>query len=125
MPSRHTSAKTSACKLFVTYRSEYLVLRDLCVGVRDRRTGAFIPLHAAACSQVLGPLSGVSQTEPLEGTQARVGERLSLYASARRVVTGAIVAVEDASPSLIAEAEKSWQALFSGNDPRHSTIHLK
>jgi hypothetical protein len=119
------SSKTSACKLFVTYRSEYLVLRDLCVGVRDRKTGAFVPLHAAACSQVLGPLSGMSHAQPLEGTQARVGERLSLYASARRVVTGAIVAIEDASPSMIADAEKSWQALFSGNDPRHSTISLK
>jgi hypothetical protein len=120
---------TAPCKLFVTYRSEYLVLRDLCVGVRDRKSGAWIPLHSAACSQVLGPLGGplggMGQTHPLEGSPARVGERLSLYASARRVVTGAIVAIEEASPSMIADAEKSWQALFSAHDPRHSTITIK
>jgi hypothetical protein len=114
-----------ACKLYVTYRSEYLMLRDLCVGVRDRRTGAWVALHAAACSQVLGTLSSREQTRAQPCVQPRVGERVALYASARRIITGAIVAVEAASPQLIAEADREWQAMLSAADPRRSLISLK
>ena len=42
------ASQFAACKLYLTYRSEYLVLRDLCVGVRDRATGTWVPLHAAS-----------------------------------------------------------------------------
>jgi len=114
-----------ACRLYVTYRSEYLMLRDLCVGVRDRRTGAWVPLHAAACSQMLGTLSNPEPSHARPCVQPRVGERVALYASARRIITGAIVAVEAASPRIIAEADREWQAMLSAADPRHSLISLK
>lgn len=108
---------TAPCSLYLTYRSEYLVLRDLCVGVRDRGSGTWIPLHAAVCAHVLGP-QGLAGQEPGDGrsvlpiTRVRVGERLELYASARRVVTGPIVAVERASQSVMNEADRQWQAVF-------------
>ncbi|MDD9938754.1 MAG: hypothetical protein OXT09_34410 [Myxococcales bacterium] len=114
---------TPPCKLYVTYRSEYLVLRDLCVGVRDRATGAWIPLHAASCAHLLGPtLDPVDH--PCGAKPPRVGEHLSLYAAARRVVTGPIVAIERASPAMIEEADRRWQALFSRSDARHSMLVL-
>jgi len=37
---------------------------------------------------------------------------LELYASARRVVTGPIVAIERASPRVMDEADRQWQAVF-------------
>ncbi|HEY2736618.1 MAG TPA: hypothetical protein VGI70_21610, partial [Polyangiales bacterium] len=77
----------SPCKLYLTYRSEYLVLQDLCVGVRDRTSGAWLPLHAGACSQLLGPVQE-SGANMLPAARVRVGERLCLYAAARRIVTG-------------------------------------
>lgn len=108
---------TSACKLYLTYRSEYLVLRDLCVGVRDRATGVFWPLHSAACAHVLGPVAASGEARPLPAAPPRIGERLCLYATARRIVTGPIVAIEPASPQLLCEADRHWQALFI---PRHA-----
>jgi hypothetical protein len=114
---------TAPCKLYLTYRSEYLVLRDLCVAVRDRGSGAFQPLHAAACAHVLGPV-GSSEASPLPAAPVRVGERLCLYAVARRIVTGPIVAVEPASPALLRAADRQWQALFQPEDPRHTVITL-
>jgi hypothetical protein len=110
-------AVTASCSLYLTYRSEYLVLRDLCVGVRDRGSGTWIPLHAAVCAHVLGPHGLADQEEPngrniAPITRVRVGERLELYASARRVVTGPIIAVERASESVLNEADRQWQAVF-------------
>lgn len=107
---------TAPCSLYLTYRSEYLVLRDLCVGVRDRGSGQWIPLHAATCAHLLGP-HGFAGQEDVERsvspiTRVRLGERLELYASARRIVTGPIVAIERASESVLNEADKQWQAVF-------------
>jgi hypothetical protein len=113
---------SGACKLYLTYRSEYLVLRDLCVGVRDRGSGAFWPLHSAACAHVLGPLR--SEDALLPAAPLKVGERLCLYATARRIITGPIVAIEQASPKLICEADKQWQALFQGRSKNDSVITL-
>ena len=114
---------TSPCKLYLTYRSEYLVLRDLCVGVRDRASGCWIPLHSAACAHVLGPADD-PLLPPSGAKPPKVGERLSLYSSARRVTTGPIVAIERASPELLRDADLRWKALFNGSDPRHSVITL-
>jgi hypothetical protein len=115
------------CKLYLTYRSEYLVLQDLCVGVRDRSSGTWLPLHSAVSAQVLGPLAepfADTPTTAMPTTRVRLGERLCLYAVARRVTTGQIVAIEEPSMSLLEDADRHWRALFSPSDPRHSAIVL-
>ena len=114
---------TQGCKLYLTYRSEYLVLRDLCVGVRDRRTKSWLPLHAATCSHVLGPVDALTATPMVAGT-ILVGEHLCLYATPRRIVTGAIVAIEQPSRQLMRDAERHWQDAFAPSDPRHSGMLL-
>jgi len=114
---------SGSCKLYLTYRSEYLVLRDLCVGVRDRASGVFWPLHSAACAHVLGPV-GPGEGLPMAAAPTKVGERLCLYAVARRIVTGPVVAIEPAPRRLLSEADRNWQALFQPRDPRHSAIVL-
>jgi hypothetical protein len=119
--SDRPSSRPSGCKLYLTYRSEYLVLRDLCVGVRDRASSAWLPLHSAACSHVLGPVAAL-EASPLVAAGPRVGERLCLLTQARRVVTGPIVAIEDATPRLLQDAERQWQMLFQPKDPRHSAL---
>jgi hypothetical protein len=113
----------NACKLYLTYRSEYLVLRDLCVGVRDRRTRVFVPLHAALCAHVLGPVDSREQS-PLVASPVRVGEQLCLRAPPRRVITGPVVAIERPSSELMDQAERNWRASFEPSDPRHSGIVL-
>jgi hypothetical protein len=111
------------CKLYLTYRTEYLILRDLCVGVRDRRTSVWLPLHAAVCSHVLGPVDSLAAS-PIVMAQARVGEQLCLHSPARQIVTGPIVAIEEPSARLMRQAERQWQELFQPGDPRHSGMTL-
>jgi hypothetical protein len=116
------------CRLYLTYRSEYLVLSDLCVGVRDRRSGAWQPLHAAACAHLLGPVpshgKAKGDSSPLIQSSVRVGEQLCFLPSVRRVVTGPVVAIEEPSPALLREAEERWQELFAPTDPRDSVLLL-
>jgi hypothetical protein len=114
---------TQGCKLYLTYRSEYLMLQDLCVGVRDRRTSAWLPMHVAACSHLLGPVDSI-ETSPLVPSKVRVGEQLCLRSSARRIVTGPIVAIEEPSAKLMAQAERQWRELFQPEDRRTSLIVL-
>ena len=114
---------THGCKLYLTYRSEYLVLRDLCVGVRDRRTSVWLPMHVAACSTVLGPVDSLDTVPPIR-SEVRVGEQLCLRASARRIVTGPVVAIEEPTRKQLLEAERRWQELFRPSDDRHSGIVL-
>ena len=114
---------TAGCKLYLTYRTEYLLLRDLCVGVRDRRSSTWLPQHSAACAHLLGPVDE-ADASPLVVVDARVGERLCFHAPARRIVTGQVVAIEDPSPSLLLEAERQWQALFAPSDSRHTALTL-
>jgi hypothetical protein len=124
IPQPARTAVTPPCKLYLTHRSEYLILQDICVGVRDRLSGRWVPLHSGACAHVLGPL-GASETSMLASTRIRLGEQLCLSAPARRVVTGPIVAIEMPSEELLEEAERKWSNLFVTEDPRHSIILLE
>jgi hypothetical protein len=114
----------AACKLYLTYRTQYLVIHDLCVGVRDRRTSQWLPLHAAACAQLLGPL------RPDDGTLVptvgpRVGERLCLGIQPRQLITGPVIAIEEATPAMVDRAEKQWRELFQPSDPNHTRLVLE
>lgn len=112
------------CKLYLTYRTEYLVLGDLCIGVRDRRSSAWLPLHAASCAQLLGALGSRDDSVLLSGTRVRVGERMCMHVSPRRLITGPVVAVEQPTGKLLQHAEEQWRALFAPSDARHSSIVL-
>ena len=105
------------CRLYLTYRSEYLVLQDLCVGVRDRVSGHWLPLHAAACSTVLGPAHALD-SDPAIPSPVRVGEQMYLRPSIERVVTGPIIAIEEPPARVVREAERQWHELFQPSDPR-------
>jgi len=114
---------TDGYRLYLTYRSEYLVLGDLCVGVRDRRNSSWLPLHAATCSHVLGPVDALAES-PIVASRVRVGEHLCLRSAMRRIVTGPIVAIEAPSVRILREAERQWHELFQPSDPRHSGMLL-
>jgi hypothetical protein len=115
---------TTRCTLYLTHYSEYMVRGDVCVGVRDRRSGSWQPFHAATRAYVLGSQTTLHSmpATPWLGDGARIGERLCLRTSACHIVTGPIVAVETPSPRSIEEAERQWHAISSALDPKRATI---
>ncbi len=80
-------------KVFVTRNTEYHVRRNLCVAVRDRRTGQYLQGHLALKSRVSGGLRftqhGVAATEGLPA----VGESLFFSAGGRDLVTSPIESI--------------------------------
>ncbi len=82
-------------KMFVTRNTEYHVRRDLCVAVRDRRSGRWLRGHLALRSRVAGglrftPEGGIVATEE----QPAVGDALFFHAPGRDLVTSPVVSVE-------------------------------
>lgn len=82
-------------KVFVTRNTEYHVRRDLCVAVKDRRSGHWLRGHLARGSRVSGGLrfSARGGILPNVGTP-NIGESLFFHATGRDLVTSPLVAVE-------------------------------
>jgi hypothetical protein len=79
----------------VTRNSEYHVRRNVCVGVRDRRTGDWLSGHVALRSTVSGGLKfhdngAISASEGLP----TVGESLFFIAAGRDLITSPVLTIE-------------------------------
>ena len=82
-------------RIFVTRNSEYHVRRNVCVGVRDRRSGEWLSGHMALRSTVSGGLKfhdngAISASEGLP----TVGESLFFIAAGRDLITSPVLNVE-------------------------------
>ena len=82
-------------RVFVTRNSEYHVRRNVCVGVRDRRTGEWLSGHVALRSTVSGGLKfhdngAISASEGLP----TVGESLFFIAAGRDLITSPVLTIE-------------------------------
>jgi hypothetical protein len=82
-------------RVYVTRNTEYHLRRDLCVAVRDRRSGRWLRAHLAHGSRMSGGLRFGTHggLVPNPGTPA-IGESLFFHAAGRDVVTSPLTAVE-------------------------------
>ena len=92
---RYVGRERRVHKVFVTRNTEYHVRTNMCVGVRDLRTGDWLPGHLALRSRVSGGLTFLSKggVRASEGLPT-VGESLFFVASGRDLVTSPIVRIE-------------------------------
>lgn len=82
-------------KVFVTRNTEYHIRRDLCVAVRDRRSGEWLRAHLALKNRVHGGIRFSRSGGILPNTGApKVGESLFFHAAGRDLVTSPILSVE-------------------------------
>jgi len=81
--------------VYVTRNTEYHVRRQVCVAVRDRRSGQWLRSHQALSSTVRGALKFTVRgaIDPNPG-KPREGECLYFSEAGRDLVTSAIVAVQ-------------------------------
>ena len=82
-------------RIFVTRNSEYHVRRNVCVGVKDRRTGDWLSGHLAIKSTVSGGLKfhdngAISASEGLP----TIGESLFFIAAGRDLITSPVLSIE-------------------------------
>ncbi len=89
-------------KVFVTRHTEYHFRESLCVAVRDRATGQWLPGHVA----LNRPLSGSLKFAPNGGIRPSlgppvVGESLFFGTAGRDLVTSPLVAIERPAKALV------------------------
>jgi hypothetical protein len=91
-------------KVFVTRNSEYHLRQQVCVGVRDRETGAWLRTHFAVERPVVGSIkffeSGAMSAQP---GLPHVGDSMYFEDMGRDLVTSSIVSVERPDPAIVAE----------------------
>ena len=82
-------------KVFVTRNTEYHIRRDLCVAVRDRRSGEWLRAHMALRNKVHGGIrfSRAGGIVPNPGAP-KVGESLFFHAAGRDLVTSPILSID-------------------------------
>jgi len=89
-------------RVFVTRNTEYHVRRDVCVGVRDRRSGNWLRAHLALRSKVYGGLrfAGHGGFRPNPGIP-EIGESAFFQAAGRDLITSTILSVERPEQELV------------------------
>ncbi len=87
------SSPMADLRLFITRNREYMIQDEVCVGVRDRRTGAW--LHHSAVTQRASMVRSHGGRVVAHPLSARVGS--SLYFPAGPVVTSKVRQVRNAS----------------------------
>lgn len=90
--------------VYVTRNTEYHVRRDVCVAVRDRRTGQWLRGHQAVSSRVRGALrfSMRGGIDPNPG-KPREGECLYFSELGRDLVTSAIESVQRPAREIVGQ----------------------
>lgn len=94
MPRTFTGSERRIHKIFVTRNTEYHVRRDVCVAVKDRRSGEWLRAHLALRQKVHGGIrftrsGGITAND---GTP-EVGESLFFAAEGRDLVTSPVLDV--------------------------------
>ncbi len=90
-------------KVFVTRNTEYHIRKDVCVAVRDRKSGEWLRGHLALRQRVHGGLKftragGVS---PNLGAPD-IGESILFHARGRDLVTSPILTIDRPAKSIVA-----------------------
>jgi len=88
--------------MYVTRNTEYHFRDAICIAVRDRRTGTWLPSHLALCRTVTGRVrfqpNGVAIPH---GGDPEVGEALYFGDEGRELVTSLLLAIERPQKTLV------------------------
>ena len=92
-------------RVFVTRNTEYHVRRDVCVAVRDRSSGRWLPGHSALHRRVAGALALVDTGGfAVRATLPREGE--SIVFDGEGTITSPVTAIERPERHIVAEYPK-------------------
>jgi hypothetical protein len=91
-------------RIFVTRRREYHCVDELCLAVRDRITGTFVPHEATGRRVRMGvSLDGQGEVTEITPNRPDLGQRLCFSGEQGFVMTSPIVAVLDGSVGFFEE----------------------
>ena len=80
--------------VFVTENTEYHVRRKRCVGVRDRRSGEWLPSHSAVQRQVAAAITLLANGSLTADQQLPTPGQRIIFDGDSSVLTGPVIAIE-------------------------------
>jgi len=91
-------------KMFVTKNTEYHFRDDVCVAVRDRKTGRWLASHLALKRRLAGGVRFEGQGCPIPFSEPpKVGDALFFGLGGRELVTSLLCAIERPERQLVLE----------------------
>jgi hypothetical protein len=90
-------------RMYVTRNTEYHLRGEICVAVRDRRTGRWLPSHLAIQRRLSGGVRIHANGAAVpSGTEPTVGDAIYFDGDERELVTSLLAAIERPSRELVA-----------------------
>jgi len=90
-------------RMYVTRNTEYHLRGEICVAVRDRRTGRWLPSHLAIQRRLSGGVRIHANGAAVpSGTEPMVGDAIYFDADDRELVTSLLASIERPSRDLVA-----------------------
>jgi hypothetical protein len=95
-------------KMFVTKNTEYHFKDEVCVAVRDRKSGRWLASHLALKRKLAGSVRFQGQASPIPLLDApKVGDALFFGLDGRELVTSLLCAIERPERQLVLEYASS------------------
>lgn len=89
-------------KMYVTRNTEYHFRENVCVAVRDRRSGTWMPAHMALRRRLGGAVRYMTNGVPVPSLgEPKIGEALFFDDDGRDLVTSSVCAVERPPKTLV------------------------
>jgi hypothetical protein len=89
-------------KMYVTRNTEYHFRDDVCVAVRDRRTGSWLPAHLALSRTISGGVRFYTNgTLVPSNSEPQIGEALYFGSDGRELVTSMLCGVHRPPKQLV------------------------
>lgn len=99
---RYGGADRRRHKMYVTRNTEYHFRGEVCVAVRDRRSGYWLPAHMALKRRLGGAVRYLASGIPVPSLgEPSVGEALFFEDDGRELVTSSVCAVERPPKDLV------------------------
>jgi hypothetical protein len=87
--------------VFVTENTEYHCRRNRCVGVRDRRSGAWLPEHGALQRQVAAAIALLANGSLTADHRLPMPGQRIIFDGESSVLTGPVIAIERPPKNLV------------------------
>ncbi len=90
-------------KVYVTRNTEYYTRSDICIAVRDRSSGNWLPEHMAMTKSVCGSIKFDNGGVMANTGMPRIGESLFFHGKDLDVITSTVVSVDRPGKTIAAK----------------------
>jgi hypothetical protein len=97
-------ASEESLRVYVTHNTEYHMRGNICIAVRDRKTGQFVDGHSAIGHRVAGSLHSANDGLPPMTPEPHVGDPMLFDQGMRGLITSPLERVTNPPAEVVAHS---------------------